>query len=164
MARTKECPWGLDNLPDYELKKVRIGNQCVKSALKIIRWLDKQGLPWCLENPHSSKLWYLPPVESLCASSHTQTIVVDFCQYKMPWRKRTRLIFGNVEEVDLGRFASRRCNGSQGICSRAQQKHFQLTGSSPDGTPWTRRAQPYPTGLCHDLVHALLSSYKVVPS
>ena len=163
VIRSQEYPWGLPDLPPHEQEKVDIGNLCFLSAFKIIEWLDQAGIPWILENPHASKCWYLPQLQALQQSSHTHTVVVDFCQYHTIWRKRTRLLCGNINTDDLERMRLRRCSGTRGYCSRTQRKHFQLSGSNKKGIPWTRVAQPYPPRLCHDLAHALLSHRFVVP-
>ena len=120
-------------------------------AFKIIRWLDQHAIPWILENPHSSKCRFLPPMQKLMSSPHTQVIVVDFCQYGTKWRKRTRLLAGNVEYDDIQRLIQHRCVGTKGICTRTGRRHFQLTGSNKKGIPYTRLAQPYPSGLCQVL-------------
>ena len=69
VIRTPQYPWGLPNLPPHEQLKVNVGNACFRSAFKLIRLLDRFGLPWILENPHSSKCWYLPPLRKLLGSS-----------------------------------------------------------------------------------------------
>ena len=161
VIRSRDFPYGLPNLPAHEQSKVETGNSCVRSALKIISWLDKRGIPWILENPRSSKMWYLPEMIRLLQSSHVRDVVTDFCQYGTIWRKRTRFICGNICEDDLQRF-NRLCHGPPGYCSRTGQKHFQLTGSNSHGTPWTLVAQPYPHVLCHHLAHALTAHLRVV--
>lgn len=162
VVRNHEYPWGVPNLPEHEQIKVDVGNACVKSTIKIIGWLDQLGLPWVLENPHSSKIWRIPQLRRLIDARHTQVIVTDFCMFNTPWRKRTRLLAGNIDELDLQR-CHRRCHGSSGICSRSGKPHFHLTGSNSKGVPWTRVAQPYPPQLCHALCHALIAHRQVVP-
>lgn len=151
VIRSREHPWGLPNLPPHEQKKIDVGNHCFLSTFKIIDWLDEAGVPWVLENPHGSKCWHLPQLQVLSQSLHTQIVVVDFCQYQTSWRKRTRLLCGNIATEDLDRMRLRRCTGTRGYCSRTQRKHFQLSGSNKKGIPWTRVAQPYPPRLCHDI-------------
>ena len=163
VVRNREFPWGIPGLPPHEVAKVEIGNRCFKSALKIIRALDRKGLPWVLENPHSSKCWRLPPVVKLLASSHVHCRVIDFCMCKTPWRKRTRLVFGNIDMADTERFLHRFCSGRDGVCDNSRKKHFHLTGSARDGRPWTLVAQPYPSRLCHDIAYSLVAKYMVVP-
>ena len=162
VIRNKQFPWGLPQLSQRDAEKVAVGNACFRSAFKIIRWLDKYKIPWMLENPHSSKAWYLPELVELQNAEHTCVFYTDFCQYKTRWRKRTRLLSGNLDWHDVAR-CQRVCHGSSGICSRSGQPHFHLTGSNPKGIPWTQVAQPYPVGLCHDLAYALLAPLRVIP-
>ena len=162
VVRSRDFPYGLPDLPAHEQVKVDIGNNCVKSALKIISWLDKRKIPWILENPRSSKMWYLPEMIKWMQSSHVVDNVADFCQYGTAWRKRTRFLAAHICEDDLQRIR-RQCHGPPGYCCRTGRKRFQLTGSSPGGTPWTLIAQPYPHVLCHHLAHALTAHLRVVP-
>lgn len=157
VIRNRQHPWGIPGISDKDLAKVRVGNSCFKTCFKVIRLLDKFGVPWVLENPHGSKCWFLPQLAAFQQCSNVQTVVTDFCMWGTKWRKRTRLLVGNVDPCDVGRLR-KLCCGKKGFCSRTQKRHFQLTGSGPNGIPWTRIAQPYPTRLCHSLAHVLLSS------
>eukprot|EP00972_Heterocapsa_arctica_P102846 15157483-Heterocapsa_arctica.AAC.1 len=56
---------------------------------------------------------------------------------------RTRFLCGSIDLSFLRRMV-RQCQGRHGVSSKLHQLHFQLTGSSPQGIPWTRIAQPYP--------------------
>ena len=161
VVRTRDYPWGLPNLPDHELQKVIVGNKCIKCALLIIKWLDSKKLPWVIENPHSSKIWFLPPLQRLQKARHTEVVVTDFCCYGTRWRKRTRLLCGNIDEADLMRLR-RMCRGPPGICERTGLPHFHLTGSNRHGVPWTTVAQPYPVKLCHQLAFSLTAHLQVV--
>lgn len=158
VIRTPSHPWGLPGLPMHEQQKIAEGNACFWAALKFIKWLDKHNIPWILEQPSSSKAWYLPEVVALEQSNHTHALLTDFCQFGTRWRKRTKLLFGNLAEDDIAR-CSRMCHGPPGICSRTHKHHFQLTGSNRNGIPWTRVAQPYPAALCHNIAYTLLCKH-----
>ena len=162
VIRSKEYPWGLPDLPLPEQDKVAVGNRCFRSALRIIKALDSHKIPWILENPHSSKCWYLPGLRRLAASAHVHTRVLDFCQYGTPWRKRIRFLLGNIDSFDSLRLDNRLCSG-HGVCSQTDKRHFHLTGSNKQGVPWTRISQPYPPRLCHDLAYVLVAPQLVVP-
>ena len=157
VIRSRMYPWGLPacQLSEKDQERVALGNQCFKAALKIISWLDAFRIPWILENPATSKCWFLPPLQKLASCPHVCTVITDFCQYGCPWRKRTKLLCGNLDTQDVARL-SRLCTG-RGICSKSLKQHFHLTGSNHQGVPWTRIAQPYPTGLCKDIAFALTS-------
>ena len=158
VIRTKQFPWGLPDLPPHEQLKVDQGNACFRAALKIIKWLDKYKIPWILENPSSSKAWFIPELVSLQNAAHTHLVETDFCQFGTRWRKRTKLLAGNMTSDDIAR-CSQLCCGAPGVCDRTGKGHFQLTGSARNGVPWTRIAQPYPKKLCHHLAYALLCPY-----
>ena len=163
VVRTKQHPYGVPQLTPGDAEKVRLGNSCFKSAYEIICCLNKYGIPWILENPHSSKCWYLPEMQKLMSLPTVHVRVTDFCCYGTRWRKRTRLLIGNIDPQDsLG--LQKTCSGTRGFCGRSNRKHFQLTGSGPGGVPWTRIAQPYPRQLCHVLAHTLVVDKLVVPA
>ena len=157
VIRSKDFPWGLpaDLLSPKDYVKVQTGNSCFQAALRIIHWLDQHRIPWILENPATSKCWYLPPLQKLEQSPHVVCVLTDFCQYGCAWRKRTKLMCGNLDSQDVHRL-QRLCTG-RGLCSRTSKRHFQLTGSNRQGIPWTRVAQPYPQGLNKDLAFSLTS-------
>ena len=161
VIRNQLQPWGLDNLPENEQVKVEAGNKTLRATLKLIRTLHRLGIPWSLENPGSSKMWWTKELKEIMTWPGVHEELIDFCQYGTAWRKRTRFIFGNVQPENLGRFNHRRCTGTGGFCSRTGERHFQLTGTSPTGVPWTRIAQPYPTKLCNDLAHILVDAERV---
>lgn len=157
VIRTKAVRWGLpyDQLSPTDYIKVQTGNRCFKAALQIVQWLDQLRIPWILENPATSKCWRLPPLQKLERSPHVVCVLADFCQYGCAWRRRTKLMCGNLDSQDVDRL-HRLCTG-RGLCSRTQKSHFQLTGSNRQGIPWTRVAQPYPAGLCKDVAFSLTS-------
>lgn len=163
VIRTKDYPFGLPGLPEHERLKVLTGNKCFASAVQIIKELNKYGIPWILENPHSSKCWYLPALIKMASLDNVHIRVTDFCCHGTRWRKRTQFLVGNVDLLDSQRLQVL-CSGTSGLCSRTQRKHFQLTGSGPKGIPWTRIAQPYPRRLCHHLAHVLLASKLLIPN
>ena len=78
--RTRQFPWGLpdDQLLDTDRTKIQQGNQCFKAAIRIISWLDIHHIPWILENPATSKCWYLPPLQKLESSPHVVAVFTDF--------------------------------------------------------------------------------------
>ena len=161
VIRNKSFPWGLprEQLSDRDFGKVLLGNKTMRSAIEIVKHLHAKGLPWGLENPHASKCWNLEFFQRLQRDEHVTTIVLDFCAFGTAWRKRTRILVGNVQEPDLGRLFGKFCPSRDGICSFSGKPHFQLTGSNHKGVPWTRIAQPYPAKLCKQLAHVLTCRY-----
>ena len=155
VLRTQQYPWGLPNhlLSSADQLRVENGNKCFAAALKIISWLDQHHIPWILENPSSSKCWYLPDLQQLMHAPHCVTVLTDSCQFGTKWRKRSRLLCGHLDSQDVARL-ERLCAG-RGLCSQTGSKHFQLTGSNHQGIPWTRIAEPYAKGLCQQLAFVL---------
>ena len=155
VIRTKDFPWGLPSsmLSSSDQEKVRVGNACFRAALQIIKRLNVHRVPWILENPVSSKCWYLPQLSKLEASPLCTVVISDFCQFGTLWRKRTKFLCGNLDTQDVARIG-RLCRG-RGVCDRTGRQHFQLTGSNHQGVPWTHIAQPYPTLLCKQLAFSL---------
>ena len=154
VIRTTRFPWGLPSrfLSDAESASITLGNKCFRAAIDLIQCLDKHRVPWILENPSTSKCWWLPPLKTLLAAPHTHLRTVDFCQYGTPWQKRTCLLAGNLDFDDTARLA-RLCRG-HGICSRTHQPHVQLTGCR-HGRRMTQVAQPYPHQLNKALAYCL---------
>ena len=163
VIRTKEQPWGVDPelLNDKEKHILHIGNLCFRSALRVVGWLHRKGIPWILENPFTSKCWWLPPVRKYLEDPACIRVATDFCQFGTPWRKRTLLLCGNLDSQDVDRL-QRQCQGP--TCSRSGRPHFQLTGSNAKGIPWTRVAQPYPAALCKALAFSLTCPSHYNPS
>ena len=154
VIRTRDRPYGVDNVSEADAQRLKIGNDTAAAAITIAMLLHKAGLPWVLENPKSSKMWWLPRMIRLSKMANVTAVTTDFCMFGKPWRKRTQLLTGNLCEEERARLC-RLCHGSRGFCQRTGQKHLQLTGSSPSGQPWTAIAQPYPAALCEQLAFVL---------
>ena len=52
----------------------------MKAAIRYAKHLRRLKIPWALENPRSSKCWWLPGMQELESSEGVVAIVVDFCQ------------------------------------------------------------------------------------
>ena len=148
----RRYPWGIPKqyLTEAEKEKVDLGNKVFRTDAKIIEELLIHGIPFILENPRSSKAWFLPIMQSLLTHPSIHYVVTDFCQWGTPWKKPTAFMVGNLDTFDSRRLEVR-CSGPRGLCSRTGQRHFLLTGSNGKGVPYTRVAQPYPKKLCSSL-------------
>lgn len=157
VIRNREYPWGIpaELLSEKEATSISIGNSCFRACLRILRWLDEYKIPYILENPATSKAWYLPPIVNHLKKPHVNFVTCHFCQYGTAWEKPTSFLCGHIHPSDLHRI-TKVCHG-RGICSRSHKAHFQLSGSRNDGTPWTKVAEPYPAKLCRDLAYTLTS-------
>lgn len=140
---------GFLDLPPHDLEKIRIGNILMKFSAKMFRCCLRHGVPVALENPHTSRLWLASPIKHLLQHKATSWGYTDFCMDGKPFRKRTRLMWANV---DLAA-SLRHCATSKGICSRTGGRHEQLQGSC-GGQFLTLLAQPYPHRLCQRLANA----------
>eukprot|EP00972_Heterocapsa_arctica_P069800 10312111-Heterocapsa_arctica.AAC.1 len=70
VIRTQLFPWGLAATSDQDREKVKIGNACLHAALEIIQKCDEHNVLWRLENPHGSKMWYIPELIRLATADH----------------------------------------------------------------------------------------------
>ena len=144
VIRNRQYPWGIPQqyLTEKERASIRLGNQCIKACLRMFRILDQYKVPYALENPASSKAWFIPQIQSHIRQQHIQFVTGDFCQFGTRWKKPTSFICGWCDPLDLTRL-QRRCSG-RGYCSRTGRPHVQLTGGHPSGVPMTKFAEPYP--------------------
>ena len=81
--------------------------------------------------------------------------VLDQCRYGTRWRKRTRVLCGNVADQDLEKLKLM-CTGSGGFCGNGR-RHVILQGSA-GGRDRTAAAQAYPPRLATALAQVLTSS------
>jgi hypothetical protein len=149
------CPWGLPDLTPHNMIVVREGNQCLQATIRIILCLHRHKLPWILENPQTSRIWYVTALQNLDEDPRVQTYVTDFCRYGAKWRKRTRFMLGNCDNLDAQRL-NRKCQ-TRHSCCETHKAHIQLSGFAPSGQSWTSIAQVYPRKLAKDLAHIIVS-------
>ena len=155
--RSSSFPLGLPGLSAKDAAAVNVGNQLLEFSFKIIRLCIQYNCPVALENPHTSVLWQVPAIKRLLSHSCCTEVVLDYCQYGMPWRKRTRIAFWHVgaECAKLGL----RCSPVSGRCSRTGCSHLELVGRDPvSNRHWTSIACPYPNALCQQLATVLISA------
>jgi hypothetical protein len=142
----------LRGLPGLSLKdqaRVKTGNCLADFSAHVFEICEKMGIPVCLENPATSRLWLLPRLSKLKAKSSVQFLSTDYCQDGKPWRHRTSLMSSNVDLASCIRV----CHSKKGICSRTGSSHVQL-GGQQSGNFLTFHAQPYPAALCKRVANA----------
>ena len=100
---------------------------------------------WWLENPHTSWMWFLPLYLKLEQLPGMQRIVVDYCRFGTPWRKRTRFL------VKLPSITTQKC-----LCN-CTCAHTVLRGHNPNGFLYTKLAEPYPLPLASALARAQMN-------
>ena len=104
-VRSHEHIYGLPDLPEHVLTKVDNANRCYQLCARVARALHRAKRPWIIENPHASLLWHIPEIAALFWMPRTCFVVLDQCQFGTPWRKRTRLLMGDIDEQDAGSVA-----------------------------------------------------------
>eukprot|EP00959_Pyramimonas_sp_CCMP1952_P458885 9477361-Pyramimonas_sp.AAC.1 len=91
--RSRTQPWGTDltDATDRDRASLETGNKIIRAVLRILRHLNRYKIPWILENPSTSRLWFIPEILALCSQARAEWRLADFCQWGTPWRKRTWL-------------------------------------------------------------------------
>jgi hypothetical protein len=160
MLRNMEHILGLPELKhESERWKIENGNRAMAFASRLGHALLAMTVPFIFENPWTSLLWEAPQMQHLRRRKGVRMARADFCQWGMPWRKATGLLCGvaNVWRLD------RRCSGCRGLCSRTHKPHQQLSGTDPaSGQFWIHIAEPYPRGLCNDMVSTMVEADKQI--
>ena len=85
-------PWGLPGLSDKDQQQLEAGNKITKAALEIIRCLERFSVPYIIENPLTSILWWLPQIKRIAAREHVHFRTDDFCQCGTMWKKPTMFL------------------------------------------------------------------------
>ena len=162
-VRSAEYIYGLPDLPEHSQAKVDNANKCYRLCARIARALQKAGRPWIIENPHAGLLWRIPEIAALYSFPNFKFAVLDQCQFGTPWRKRTRLLMGNVCSDDAYSL-ERMCRGHRGgICSRTGNCHVRLSGKDEHGRTRTAVAATYPKDLCAHLAQVLITNARPGP-
>ena len=60
VIRTRAEPWGLIGVSARDAVRLQAGNATLRATLKLVNRLHKLGIPWILENPHTSKMRLSP--------------------------------------------------------------------------------------------------------
>ena len=146
MIRDKQNLWGLPSamLHAGNPARVKQGNRTLRVALELARACLRHGVPCVMENPQSSLAWSTLGIVNLAKAPEVSYHIVDFCQYNVPWRKRTMLLaIWCPHAPDL----LRRCSGRRGQ-SDLRPLHARLQGRDPHSQQlWTQVAEPYPKPL-----------------
>ena len=151
--RSGEYPWGKPSEELSEREQLRIveGNKTLKAALSIIGMLHRAKRPWIFEHPHASFAFKTPEMLRLAAAPRVHFRVLDQCRFGAKWRKRTRLMCGNLDEQDTESL-ERWCAGRGGLCGSGV-KHWVLSGSCGGRA----LAEAYPQKMAQALARSLLA-------
>ena len=147
--------WGREGMSQADRNKIHSGNILLSWTFSMVNILTYWHIPWVIENPWTSRAWKTKPFLSLTQRGAILQ-QVDFCQYKMPWRKSTGLLSSGFP----GLASCLHCCASHfGRCSATLKRHIILSGKDPNGVWWTMRAQPYPKALSDSIAVSLASSF-----
>jgi hypothetical protein len=67
-----------------------LANQVTRNAFRIALACEKHSIAFSVENPHSSLIWQTNAYVVLNLQVKMHEIVIDYCRWGEPWRKRTR--------------------------------------------------------------------------
>ena len=156
--RSARCIYGLPGLSPGDRAKVLLGNRTMRQSARTIRRCVECSVPALLENPVSSRLLSAPPIRALTRLGCCERRVLDQCQYKCPWRKRT-VILGWHAPGSLGKL-NRMCTGRKGLCSATGKHHIVLSGRNPATNElWTSQAQAYSPSFANEIAKLLVQSH-----
>ena len=93
--RTQSEPRGKSQrVTPNEQARIDDGNKVLDATIALVKLCNVHRIPYCVENPATSYLWYeIGLADVLKDAKH---IIVDQCAFGAKWRKRTRLVFGNL--------------------------------------------------------------------
>lgn len=131
--RSERHPAGLADLTQVERARVDSANKVAAACLRIARQCQRLGIPYTLENPGRSLLWWMPGYAKLLRSSHN--VLFDMCMHGGRRKKYTCLVTNAAVFNQL----SRECDG----------KHDHLPWDSADGRFLTAEESQYPALLCN---------------
>ena len=153
--RSSELPDGLPNLSDKDSQKVVDGNKLLEFSARVIKLCIRMKIPVAVENPCTSFLWWTTPFAQLYESHPPHERNFDFCSYRKPWRKRTRLWSWHLCLERVGKI----CSSKQGICDFTGKPHSILKGTL-NGQFLSKIAEPYPAGMCAQVAHSFVETFE----
>ena len=157
-VRSQSSPWGVPGLAPPRLLAVQRGNTLMRASLKLIRMLLRFHVPFALEHPGRSLFWATSEAQALERHPAVQSVVIDQCAFGTRWRKRTRIMFGFCDGLDLDALATRRCRTS-GVCAHTGRPHVHLIGTAPGSSvKLTAIAQTYPASLAQNIATILVAA------
>ena len=160
LFRSKKYPQGLPDLGARPKAVTRLANKVTANTVKLCEHFCSVGTPWSVENPHSSLLWETRAFRKLARIAGINVIVLDFCRYGTPYRKRTRLLTWHPmpERRDYLQPLAARCN-----CT---VKHVTLSGWGERGQciPTGKGSSAYPASLCAHWAQTMRVTFAAGPA
>ena len=81
--RSKQHPWGLPGLSEYNKMKVEKANAIYVFCISMIVWCceHKPSIPFTLENPSRSWLWEIPPMKEVMKKFNLTLLHTHMCMH-----------------------------------------------------------------------------------
>lgn len=139
--RDRQQVWGRPGLSRHDREKLLLGNTFMALTAALATLCYDRGILWSIENPASSFLWRMPPVQALAALPGVKQFLLDMCRFGAPHKKPTALL----SSADLSPLALE--------CDMAVRPHVHepLVGTvmiANEQVFKTKLAQVYPPALC----------------
>lgn len=161
--RSMDYPDGLPGVSKKDKMTLRVANVLTRNVFKVLTACCRAGIKVSVENPHTSLLWRCSAYQHFIQKFSVQSVVVDYCQFGENYRKRTRIITYDPDDIVGDSFLAplrRTCPGLS-----ANHSHVNLSGwrplvegvLSPDMRP-TKGTAAYPVVLCHVWARAVASA------
>ena len=147
-VRSARYPRGVPWMSAAMKPKVSEGNQMADFQAEVVNACEKAepAVLYWFENPDSSYLWRQRKFRTKFRKADSDALCrVDFCRFKTPWRKRTRVGTSKLRGVRM-------------LCL-GDRNHIQLRGQHPTlKMAWTSVAQPYPRGFSYFIAESFVSA------
>lgn len=155
--RSDQQPLGLPDLRPGDQLKVTQENRLMRFSCRVLLLALQLHIPFTLENPRHSRLWFCPGVQNIMCRRAIDTVDVTFCAFGTAWKKPTKFL---GIHLDLSLLRPYSCVGTKrGICAHTGCPHIPLMGQHPSGVWMTKVAEPYPLVLCRKLAQFFYNTY-----
>lgn len=144
-VRSASHPYGVPDMSDKMRPKVLAGNDMALWVFKLLDLALGLQLAVWLENPNASWMFRLPAWLKLLEKWKAELghWTVDYCRFKTPWRKRTKV------------FSNTLLRGHRTLCAGGHEHQLLKGYSKKFRKSWTKVAEPYPDGVANAVAIAL---------
>jgi hypothetical protein len=152
--RSKVEPWGRSHLSDKDVSILEAANSMLRCFLVFLRVCIRLRIPCVIENPATSRLFWIPQLRRLARHPHFRRFKFDQCAFGAPWRKPTILYTWHLTDSPGFHVC---CKGTQGGCEFSGTPHSQIGGPAGGGSI-AKRSQRYPPKLAATLARQIAAS------
>ena len=156
--RSEEHPLGLPDLHrdhPHEVCRVQAANSLYSFVASCIAVLNVRDIPWSVENPANSLLWYIPELVNIAAAPEVDRVEFQLCAYQGARPRWTCLL-----HRPGGSLA-----GLRATCPGVSTSHqHEPWGRTASGKLATSLETVYPEQLCQKLAKLMLNVLKVAPA